>query len=85
MAVKKDIYKKIVTNLHDGLFFIDQDKIITFWNNAAEKITGFPKEEVLGKKFSDCFISHYDINNNLINNARSPVEKNNFRRYSQRS
>lgn len=75
MAVKKDIYKKIVTNLHDGLFFIDQDKIITFWNNAAEKITGFPKEEVLGKKFSDCFISHYDINNNLINNARSPVEK----------
>ena len=44
MGEKNDIYEKIIANLHDGLFFINQDKIITYWNHAAEKITGCPDD-----------------------------------------
>jgi len=35
--------------LPDGLFLIDLDGKITYWNKAAERITGWPAEEAVGK------------------------------------
>ncbi|HSM91591.1 MAG TPA: sigma 54-interacting transcriptional regulator [Anaeromyxobacteraceae bacterium] len=39
--------------LPDGLFTIDLDGRVTFWNRAAERITGWSPEEALGR---DCSI-----------------------------
>jgi PAS domain S-box-containing protein len=38
-------------HLPDGLFTIDTAGIVTFWNRSAERITGWTREEALGK---DC-------------------------------
>jgi diguanylate cyclase (GGDEF)-like protein/PAS domain S-box-containing protein len=35
-------------NLYEGVYFIDRDKRITYWNQAAEKITGYNSTEVVG-------------------------------------
>lgn len=40
---------QIFETMHDGLMIIDKDRIIRFFNRAAEKITGFQREEVIGK------------------------------------
>lgn len=32
---KKDTYKRIIENLHDGLYFVDQNRVITYWNKEA--------------------------------------------------
>ena len=72
MNSKKDIYEKIVENLHDGLIFVDQNKIITYWNSAAEKITGYSSDEIVGKSCSDSIISYYDLKNNAV--TVSPIE-----------
>ena len=42
-------YNYILENMVDGLFTVDADRIITFWNKAAEEILGFKKEEVIGR------------------------------------
>ncbi len=39
--------------LPSGLFTVDKDKLVTSWNDAAEKITGFKASEIIGKK---CFV-----------------------------
>ncbi len=53
-------YARIIDNLHDGLYFVDVNRIITFWNKAAERITGFTAAEVLGKSCADKILTHVD-------------------------
>ncbi len=33
----------------DGLFTVDSNRVITYWNKAAEKMLGYKKNEVVGK------------------------------------
>ncbi len=42
-------FRSISFSIHDALVTMDEKGSITFWNDAAEKIFGYPKEEVLGK------------------------------------
>ena len=36
----ENTYESIIDNLHDGLYYVDCDRVITFWNKAAEQISG---------------------------------------------
>lgn len=55
-----DLYKTLLDNLYDGVYFVDQERRITFWNKAAEQITGFSKAEVLGRRCADNLLRHVD-------------------------
>ncbi|EKD39539.1 MAG: hypothetical protein ACD_75C00374G0007 [uncultured bacterium] len=55
-----DTYIRIIENLHDGLYFVDADRVITYWNKAAERITGFTAAEVIGRLCSDNILTHID-------------------------
>ncbi|HDO30289.1 MAG TPA: PAS domain S-box protein, partial [Desulfobacteraceae bacterium] len=45
----------------DGVFTVDMDFNITLFNKAAEQLTGFKQDEVLGKPFRDVLYSHADL------------------------
>ena len=60
MHLELESYKRIIESLHDGLYFVDQNRIITFWNKAAEKISGFSADEVVGRSCSDNILTHVD-------------------------
>jgi PAS domain-containing protein len=34
----EEIYSAIISNMQDGAYFVDKDRRILFWNDAAEKI-----------------------------------------------
>ena len=58
-----DILKKyyfLLDNLSDGVYFVDKERKIEYWNEASEQITGFSKEEVLGKYCYDNILKHVD-------------------------
>lgn len=48
-------YEKILNSIADGVFTIDRDNNITFFNRAAEKITGISREQAVGQKCFDVF------------------------------
>lgn len=54
-AAKESTYKTILDSIADGVFTIDEDWVITSFNKAAEHITGFSKEEAIGKNCYDIF------------------------------
>jgi diguanylate cyclase (GGDEF)-like protein/PAS domain S-box-containing protein len=58
--ISPNFYETLLDNLYDGVYFVDLDRKITFWNKAAEKITGFTKAEVLGKRCADNLLRHVD-------------------------
>ncbi len=41
------LYDGVFNSLRDGIYFVDTERKITFWNKGAERITGFAAEEVL--------------------------------------
>lgn len=52
--------EEILENLTDGVYFVDTDRNITYWNKAAERITGFSATEVMGRPCSDDILIHVD-------------------------
>jgi diguanylate cyclase (GGDEF)-like protein/PAS domain S-box-containing protein len=57
---KNEFYKSIISNIYEGIYFVDNERIITFWNGGAERITGFSEDEVIGKCCMDNILNHVD-------------------------
>lgn len=55
-----NIYKTILDNIFEGIYFVDKDRNITFWNKGAEEITGFSYGEVKGNCCADNILRHVD-------------------------
>jgi diguanylate cyclase (GGDEF)-like protein/PAS domain S-box-containing protein len=51
---------KILDSLFDGVYFVDTQRRITYWNAAAERISGYSREEVLGSSCADNMLRHVD-------------------------
>lgn len=60
MRLSKENYKRIIDSLNDGLYIVDENRKIVLWNRAAERISGFSSEEVLGRPCSDGILCHVD-------------------------
>jgi diguanylate cyclase (GGDEF)-like protein/PAS domain S-box-containing protein len=46
---EENFHKSLIDNLYDGVYFVDTERLITYWNKGAERITGYPPEEVMGR------------------------------------
>jgi PAS domain S-box-containing protein len=44
--------REVADRLPDGLFTIDSEGIVTYWNRAAERITGWTRAEAIGQRCS---------------------------------
>lgn len=51
----EEISQLIFQSISDGVFTVDENRIITAFNRAAEEITGFDAEEAVGKHCFDIF------------------------------
>jgi diguanylate cyclase (GGDEF)-like protein/PAS domain S-box-containing protein len=52
--------QEILNDLREGLYFVDKDRGITFWNKGAQRITGFSAEEMIGRFCYDNLLQHVD-------------------------
>ena len=59
-------YEKLLDSLFDGVYYVDLDRRIIFWNRAAERITGYRREEVMGSCCSDNLLRHTDEQGNEL-------------------
>ncbi len=68
-------YEGILDNLYDGIYFVDRDRKITYWNKAAERITGFRRSEVMGTHCHDRVLNHIDDKGNPLCHGECPLAK----------
>ncbi len=48
----------LLESLNHGVYFVDLNRKITYWNKKAEEITGYKAEEVNGKSCADNILVH---------------------------
>jgi diguanylate cyclase (GGDEF)-like protein/PAS domain S-box-containing protein len=53
-------HEMLLESLFDGVYYVDLERRITFWNRAAERISGFSRAEVLGLCCADNILRHID-------------------------
>jgi diguanylate cyclase (GGDEF)-like protein/PAS domain S-box-containing protein len=53
-------YRSVFESLYDGVYFVDLKRTITYWNPAAERLTGFSAKEVVGSSCMDNILIHID-------------------------
>jgi diguanylate cyclase (GGDEF)-like protein/PAS domain S-box-containing protein len=69
------LFKDILERFSDGLYVTDRERRITYWNQAAETLTGYKAEEVLGKQCSDNFLMHIDDSRCLLCTGDCPLNR----------
>jgi len=55
-----EFYRRVLEEVDDGVYVLDRDRHIIYWNKGAERITGFPASEVLGRACRDNIVIHVD-------------------------
>jgi len=73
MNLDKDSLRRILDSLHDGLYFVDRDRVITYWNKAAERVSGFSASEVIGRSCADSILTHVDGDGNYLCKGMCPL------------
>jgi diguanylate cyclase (GGDEF)-like protein/PAS domain S-box-containing protein len=64
-----------VENLFDGVYYVDRLRTITYWNPAAERITGFSADEVVGRRCFDNILGHVDEAGTSLCRTACPLAK----------
>jgi len=59
-------HELLLDNLFDGVYYVDRNRVITYWNKAAERLTGFSAEEVVGKSCAANILRHIDSSGNEL-------------------
>ena len=74
MIIDNDFSKTILENLYDGVYFVDCDRKILYWNKSAENISGYNRSEVIGKRCADN-IRHIDEHGIQLCMTECPLAK----------
>lgn len=59
-TMDQEFYRGLLDSLSDGVYFVDRNRRVTYWNKAAERISGFTAQEVTGKSCADNILRHVD-------------------------
>lgn len=75
MEAQFEFYKSLLDNLFDGVYFVDTERRITYWNKGAERITGYSAEQVTDKFCRDNILNHCTENGEELCLHNCPLTK----------
>ena len=66
LVLDREVYRDVLESLGTGVCLLDLERRILFWNDGAEKISGYFRHEVAGRSCFDNLLAHCDENNALL-------------------
>ena len=63
---RDNFYRRVLDSLVDGVYFVDRDRRITYWNRGAQAISGYTTAEVVGRSCQDNLLVHTDVEGCLL-------------------
>ena len=73
MIEDQEIYRTVLAELPVGVYFVDREQHIAFWNHGAEEITGYLSQQVLGHHMGENFLEHVDGDNRRLAGQELPL------------
>jgi len=66
-------YKELLDHIGDGVYFVDRERRIQYWNEGASRLTGYTAEELLGRSCQDDLMCHVDNAGRRLCNDGCPL------------
>ena len=66
MLRDSDLYRRVLESAYDGIYVTDLHRKIVYWNQGAERLSGYKAEEVVGKSCADNVLVHVDDQGNSL-------------------
>ena len=67
------VFRQLIDGLSEGVYFLDRSRRVTYWNQGAERLTGYRADEVLGRRCSEGLLQHMDPEGRLLCSRRCPM------------
>jgi diguanylate cyclase (GGDEF)-like protein/PAS domain S-box-containing protein len=59
-GISADLYKELLDRMSDGVYFVDRNRRIVYWNEGATRLTGYKADEVVGRSCQEGKLCHVD-------------------------
>jgi diguanylate cyclase (GGDEF)-like protein/PAS domain S-box-containing protein len=68
-----EIYQSVLEKLQTGVYIVDRNRRIRFWNEGAEQITGYLRQDVVGRFLREHLLTTGDETPNLDSDPNDPI------------
>lgn len=68
-------YMDLLSHFYEGVYVVDKERKIIFWNKGSENITGFKSEEVVNAKCYNNILNHVDSDGKQLCFDGCPLHK----------
>jgi diguanylate cyclase (GGDEF)-like protein/PAS domain S-box-containing protein len=68
-----DVYRTLLDSIPTGVYLVDRESKVVLFNSAAERITGYLRQDILGRSCKDDFLGHADADNMEISGDATPL------------
>lgn len=66
-------FRAVLDHVSDGVYVLDPKRNILHWNRSAERLSGYPAAEVVGRSCRDNILVHIDDKGECLCAGRCPV------------
>jgi diguanylate cyclase (GGDEF)-like protein/PAS domain S-box-containing protein len=66
-------HQDVCDNLSEGVYFVDKGRKITYWNRGARNLSGFQRDEAIGRHCYDNFLRHVDAEGRALCHLGCPL------------
>ena len=75
MFSESSLHREILDSLQDGVYFVDRERMIVFWNKGAENISGYSRLHVLGRHCYNNLLQHIDASGTPLCMTDCPLSR----------
>jgi diguanylate cyclase (GGDEF)-like protein/PAS domain S-box-containing protein len=68
-----EIYRSVLEHLETGVYIVDRNRRVRFWNEGAEQITGFLRQDVVGRFLREHLVAVGDASKSLDDDPSDPI------------
>lgn len=68
-------YKELLDQMSDGVYFVDRNRQILYWNEGAFRLTGYTSDELVGRFCQDDVLCHVDYEGTSLCHEQCPLSK----------
>lgn len=73
--IEEGLFSKLIDNVNDGIYFLNTERKVTYWNQASEWISGYKEDEVIGKRCSENILVHINEWGENLCDKNCPVKE----------
>ncbi len=66
-------YEKTAGGMQEGVYFVNRDRRIAYWNDGAEQLSGYRARDVVGRCCGENFLGHVDADGRPLCKTGCPL------------